>query len=117
MRDTASQLILHARERAELSQADLAARAGTSQSAIARLESGTANPSMETLTRILEAAGFSLRLSLDPLVPDDPVSAAYRRDIDRTLLRENLRRSVDERLEGLHSMAELSNELRRAIRK
>lgn len=116
MSHSSSRLIIRARERAALSQAELAARAGTSQSAIARLESGTANPSVETLTRILEAAGFGLRLSLSPLVPDDPVTAAYRRDIDRTLLRENLRRSVDERLEGLHSMAELSSELRRALR-
>lgn len=113
MRSAQSRLILEARERAELSQSELATRAGTSQSAIARLESGRANPSMETLSRILESAGFALRLSFDPLVHDDPVVAAYRRDIDRTLLRENLRRSVAERLEGLHSMGRLSTKLRR----
>ena len=31
----------------------------------------------------------------------DPVVEAYKRDIDRTLLRQNLRRSVTERVENL----------------
>lgn len=34
----------------------------------------------------------------------DPVIEAYKKDVDRTLLRENLRRSVDERLEQLIAM-------------
>jgi hypothetical protein len=31
----------------------------------------------------------------------DPVIEVYKRDIDRTLIRENLKRSVEERLENL----------------
>jgi hypothetical protein len=46
----------------------------------------------------------------------DPVIEAYKRDIDRTLLRENLRLSVEERLENLMSMQRFAEELRRAGR-
>ncbi len=54
-----------ARLRAGLSQAELAARMGTSQSAIARLESGQALPSTKTLLRYAVATGsrFHVRLS------------------------------------------------------
>ncbi len=34
----------------------------------------------------------------------DPVIEAYKKDVDRTLLRENLRRSVDERVAQLIAM-------------
>lgn len=44
----------------------------------------------------------------------DPVIAAYMDGIDRTLLRENLRLTVTERLERLMSLQEFSDELRRA---
>ncbi|MGL6061436.1 MAG: helix-turn-helix domain-containing protein [Bradyrhizobium sp.] len=57
--------LLRARLRAGLSQADLAARMGTSQSSIARLESGQTLPSTKTLLRYAEATGskFHVRLS------------------------------------------------------
>ena len=57
--------LLRARLRAGLSQADLAARMGTSQSRIARLESGQSLPSTKTLLRYAEATGskFHVRLS------------------------------------------------------
>jgi hypothetical protein len=37
----------------------------------------------------------------------DPIIELYKRDVDCTLLRENLRRTVSERLDGLRRMAEL----------
>jgi hypothetical protein len=46
--------------------------------------------------------------------PPDPVIEAYKRDIDRSLIRQNLRRSVEERLEGLMELQRLAAELRRA---
>src|SRR5439155_27351501 len=57
--------LLRARLRAGLSQAELAIRMGTSQSAIARLESGQTLPSTKTLLRYAEATGskFHVRLS------------------------------------------------------
>jgi ribosome-binding protein aMBF1 (putative translation factor) len=56
--------LVRARLRAGLSQAELAARMGTSQSAIARLESGQTLPSTKTLLRFAQATGsrFEIRL-------------------------------------------------------
>ncbi|MDT3668941.1 MAG: helix-turn-helix transcriptional regulator [Aromatoleum sp.] len=54
--DIARELIA-ARVRAGLSQAELAERMHTTQSTIARLESGRSLPSMRTLARFAEATG------------------------------------------------------------
>ena len=56
--------LLRARLRAGLSQADLAAKMGTSQSAIARLESGQTIPSTKTLLRFAEATRSRIRVRL-----------------------------------------------------
>ncbi|MGE5785617.1 MAG: helix-turn-helix domain-containing protein [Myxococcales bacterium] len=42
---------------------------GTSQSTIARLESGAAKPSLSTLERIAKATGTRVRVSLEPVTP------------------------------------------------
>ena len=44
----------------------------------------------------------------------DPVIEAYKKDVDRTLLRESLRRSVQERFERLIELQRFAEELRRA---
>ena len=54
---------------------------------------------------------------LDQLPGSDPVIEAYKRDVDRTLLRENLRRSVEERIEALMRVQQLAEEFRRAGRR
>jgi hypothetical protein len=46
----------------------------------------------------------------------DPVVEAYKREIDRTLLRENLRRTPEERLTQLMHLQAFAEELRRAGR-
>lgn len=46
----------------------------------------------------------------------DPVVEVYKRDVDRTLLRENLKRTVDERLERIMELQRFYEELRRAPR-
>ena len=58
--------ILKARAAAGLTQADVAARIGTTQSAIARLESpvGKHSPSIATLQRYASALGYRLQLRL-----------------------------------------------------
>jgi predicted transcriptional regulator len=53
-----------ARKRAGLSQEQVAARAGTTQSAIARLEGGGVSPSISTLRRYAEATGARLEINL-----------------------------------------------------
>src|ERR1700726_2704685 len=57
--------LVKARLRAGLSQAELAQRMGTSQSTIARLESGQTLPSTKTILRFAKATGskFHVRLS------------------------------------------------------
>jgi ribosome-binding protein aMBF1 (putative translation factor) len=58
--------IIGARARAGLSQAELAERMNTSQSAIARLESGRFRPSTRTLEKLAAATGSKLRIVLEP---------------------------------------------------
>jgi DNA-binding XRE family transcriptional regulator len=56
--------LIKARLRAKLSQAELAARMGTSQSTVARLESGQVLPSTKTLLRYAEATGCKVEVRL-----------------------------------------------------
>ncbi len=56
----AADLVRDARARANLSQRQLARRARTAQSVVARIEGGLASPTWETLARLLGAAGFEL---------------------------------------------------------
>ena len=53
---------------------------------------------------ILRRFGFEL----------DPVIEAYKRDVDRTLLRQNLRRSPEERCHNFVAAVALAEEMRRA---
>lgn len=46
----------------------------------------------------------------------DPVVEAYKRDVDRTLLRENLRKTPEERVRALMALQRLADEARRAGR-
>ena len=71
-----SKLLQVARERAGLTQRQLARKARTAQSVVARIELGETSPSWSTLARLLKAAGFILsgglrRISVDPQLLDD----------------------------------------------
>lgn len=57
--------IIAARLQAGLTQSELAERMGTKQPYIARLETGTNNPSFKTLERIAEATGLQLKISFE----------------------------------------------------
>ena len=71
MRPDPASVLREARRRAGLTQRELAARAGTAQSVVARIEQAQTDPSAATLARLLAAAGFELRGELTPLpVPD-----------------------------------------------
>ncbi|CAN5751203.1 hypothetical protein BH11GEM1_BH11GEM1_14060 [soil metagenome] len=113
---TAGQLAGEARKRAALSQRELAERAGTTQAGIARIEAGDTTPSFETLRRLVDAAGFDLHVELMTKPAPDPVIAAYKRDVDNTLLLENLRKTPEQRSKTLAAMARLSGEMARARR-
>ncbi len=58
--------LIEARTRAHLSQAQLAERMNTTQTAIARLESGNTMPSTRTLRKIAKATGHKLKITLEP---------------------------------------------------
>jgi transcriptional regulator with XRE-family HTH domain len=81
-------LIRATRLRHGLSQARLARRTGTQQSAISRLEADEVSPSVETLDFLMRAMGESLQLG----------GAAPERDYDPAHRRATAARSVDERL-------------------
>lgn len=74
-----------ARERAGITQAELARRTGTSQATISAYESGRKQPAVETFARLLAAAGS--RLVVEPDRPPVVVpSARQRARSARTLL-------------------------------
>lgn len=52
--------IIDARKQARLTQGDLATRMCTTQSAVARMESGRQMPSTKTLMKVVEATGTEL---------------------------------------------------------
>ena len=54
--------IRHAREGAGLTQTELAIRAGTSQPALARYETGASLPALPTLERLLAACGYRFQI-------------------------------------------------------
>lgn len=64
--------IAKARSRAGLSQVELARRMKTTQSVIARLESGRGRPSTRTLDRFAKATGHKLRISFEPVQGGTP---------------------------------------------
>jgi 3-hydroxyisobutyrate dehydrogenase-like beta-hydroxyacid dehydrogenase len=49
-------------------------------------------------------------------IEPDPVIEAYKKDVDRTLLRENLRRTLEERFDNAMELQRFADELRRAGR-
>jgi transcriptional regulator with XRE-family HTH domain len=100
MADT-SGLLRDARNRAGLTQAELARRLGVSQAAVAKLERPQANPTIATLESALRNTGRQLVLSSEPL----------KRGVDETLVFEQLRLSPDQRLAQLERMYEWGREL------
>ena len=57
--------VVDVRNRAGLTQEELARRMGTTQPVVARLESGRTRPSMRTLERLAEATGSRLLISFE----------------------------------------------------
>lgn len=63
-----------------------------------------------SVSQPLADAEILRRYGIEP----DPVVEAYKKHVDRTLLRENLRRTPTERWANLMSAMRLAEELRRA---
>lgn len=99
-------LLRHTRRCAGLSQRELALRAGVSQPAVARLESGRHRPSLTTLERLLSACGQRLVLCSVPVEPDD--------EHDVSLIESTLPLSVEQRIDRLLAVHRFATELRAA---
>jgi transcriptional regulator with XRE-family HTH domain len=78
-------LLARARKQAGLTQAQVAAKMGTTQSAIARAEAGTVLPTLGFLQRFSSATGQALTIELKP----------RRTDSTRTQKRKRTRRVAD----------------------
>lgn len=62
---------IQARRRAKLSQAEVAKRMGTSQPAVARIESGAGKtlPGLDTIRRYARAVGCRVKIEFEPVAP------------------------------------------------
>jgi transcriptional regulator with XRE-family HTH domain len=78
---TPGQVLHEARRRHGVSQAQLATRAGTTQSAISRIERDHVSPSVETLASLLYLLGEDLELEV----------TGRDSGVDRTMIRERLK--------------------------
>lgn len=92
MSSWAGNLIRLARHDSGLSQRDLARRAGTSQAAIATYEAGKRSPTLDTLARIVRAAGRDMRIRIEPLENHDEWLARYEATLPASVVREWRRR-------------------------
>lgn len=66
---TLTTALIKARDAAHMTQEQVARAMGTSQGAVARLESGKSVPSTRTLQRFAKATGMRLRISFEPQRP------------------------------------------------
>ena len=79
-----STLLRTARERAGLSQSELARRSGVAQSVVSAYEAGKRQPALLTLSKLIAATGHTLAINLersDPSVrglPDTPLGRRLR---------------------------------------
>ena len=63
-----AEALIRARAEADMTQAQVAEKMQTSQSYVAKLESGRVSPSMKALQRYAAATGARLKISFEPLV-------------------------------------------------
>lgn len=84
------EIIKEARQRARLSQQELAERLGTTQSVITRWETGRRSPTFETLVRAVRACGLKIAITLGRPDPDHEL-----------FMRENRRLTPAQRLEQM----------------
>src|SRR5437773_11091281 len=103
---SAGDLLRETRRGHGLSQAQLAARARTSQAAISRIERGLVSPSVATLAQLLDLMGEQLTLAAEPI--------DYGHD--RTLFEQTLKYTPEERIANQARWSHGMNELRRAGR-
>jgi transcriptional regulator with XRE-family HTH domain len=75
------ELLRETRRQRGLDQADLARRAGTTQTYVSRIERGAVSPSLKTLRRLFNAMGVDLQLGVAPLSPGNVAARDLRSDL------------------------------------
>jgi transcriptional regulator with XRE-family HTH domain len=83
----AGSVVRQARRSAGITQRELARAAGVPQATVGRIEAGIVSPRVDTLQRLLAAAGYEL--SIEPRLG---------KGVDRTLIRDRLRMTPAERI-------------------
>ena len=97
-------IVREARRRAGLTQRELGERAGTTQSAIARIERGVTEPAYDRVRRLVAACGFEL-------IP----RIAARDDSDWSVASANLRLSTEARVRQHEAAVRFAREGREAM--
>jgi transcriptional regulator with XRE-family HTH domain len=97
----AGPLVRSLRHEAGVTQRHLAARMGTTQSAVAALERPDSNPTLRTVADALDALGYELTLGASPKPPG----------VDESLIRQQLELTPAQRLRQLEGMAHQAREL------
>lgn len=67
----AAGLLRLARDKAEITQSELAAAAGVTQQTVSSYETGRKEPTLPTLQKLLAAAGLEMRIHLEPIDDHD----------------------------------------------
>ena len=110
----ASAILRQLRRDNDLTQRDLAAKAGVPQSTIAEVEAGQREPSLTLLSRIAESAGQSIAIRLAPLLRHSAVATANTIR-DRLYGDASKGLSLDIREDGaLRAVIDLKDALRRS---
>ena len=102
---TAARLLKSAREQSGLNQRQLARKARTAKSVVARVELGETDPSVKTLERLLRAAGYELAANLERI---SVLDRSMLEDIPRIL-----RMSPEERLREVAQVSRFVTAARR----
>jgi transcriptional regulator with XRE-family HTH domain len=88
-------LLRHARLERGMNQAELARRAGTTQTYISRIERGVVSPSLKTLDRMLHAMGQRMSLSVEPLPHGNVSARELRADLHRLTPGERVEQAME----------------------
>src|SRR5262249_34029516 len=91
--ESVADIVRRARHESGLTQVELAARAGTTQSAIARIESGRGNPRVGTIHQLMTAVGRRLTLGYEEAASE----------CDETMIAANLSMTPAQRLDAFSS--------------
>jgi transcriptional regulator with XRE-family HTH domain len=78
-----------------IGQAELARRAGTTQTYVSRVERGVVSPALPTLDRLFHAMGCRLSLRVEPLPHGNPSARDLRADVQGLTAEERVAAAME----------------------